>query len=126
MQRSLHRLSPLAVQRASTRGFLHDGGGLYLQVTETGAKSWAFRFMINKRRRDMGLGPYPAVSLAAARNLAAEARSLAKGGQDPIEARDAQRARQRLEQARSISFDQAIDQFLAGRESEWRSDKHRQ
>jgi integrase len=126
MQRTLHRLVPLEVQRVRATGFVHDGGGLYLQVTRTGAKSWVFRFMLNKRRRDMGLGAFPAVSLAAARKLASEARSQAKAGHDPIEARNTQRSRQRREQAQSITFDQATEQFLATREGEWRSDKHRQ
>jgi integrase len=74
----------------------------------------------------MGLGPFPAVSLAQARNLAAEARSLAKAGQDPIAARDAQRTRQRLEEARGVTFDQATEQFLDDHESTWRNAKHRQ
>jgi integrase len=126
MQRALHRLSPLTVQHITKSGFHHDGGGLYLQVTEEGTRSWVYRFMLNKDRRNMGLGPYPAVSLAAARKAASEARSLVKTGHDPIEARNAQRARQHIEQARSITFDQATEQFIASREGEWRSDKHRQ
>jgi integrase len=126
MQRALQRLSSLAVERAKAPGYVHDGGGLYLQVTATGGKSWAYRFSLGGRRRDMGLGPYPAVSLAAARKAASEARSLVKAGQDPIAARDAHRARQRLENARGLTFDQAAKQFLDGHEGTWRNEKHRQ
>ena len=50
---------------------LHDGGGLYLRITPTRAKSWVFRFQIAGKRRDMGLGPYPDVTLAEAREKAA-------------------------------------------------------
>jgi integrase len=126
MQRALQRLSSLAVERAKAPGYVHDGGGLYLQVTATGGKSWAYRFSLGGRRRDMGLGPYPAVSLAAARKAASEARSLVKAGQDPIAARDAERAIHRLGSARGLTFDQAAKQFLDGREATWRNEKHRQ
>jgi integrase len=74
----------------------------------------------------MGLGPYPAVSLAAARESAAVARSMAKAGRDPIAAREAERARQRLEVARGITFDQAARQFIDAHESSWKNSKHRQ
>src|SRR5215813_13058347 len=97
VRRSLHRLTALAISRATAVGYLADGGGLYLQVGASGARSWVFRFQIDGRRRDMGLGPFPEISLAAARNLAQEARALAKAGKDPIAARDAGRARQRFE-----------------------------
>jgi integrase len=126
MQRALQRLSSLAVERAKAPGYFHDGGGLYLQVTATGGKSWTYRFSLGGHRRDMGLGPYPAVSLAAARKAASEARSLAKAGRDPIATRDAERAVHRLGSARGLTFDQAAKQFLDGREATWRNEKHRQ
>lgn len=126
MQRALQRLSPLTVERTKAPGYIHDGGGLYLQVTTTGRKSWIFRFALARRRREMGLGAYPAVSLAAARKAASEARSLVKAGQDPISARDAERARQRAEAARGVTFDQAAKQFLESHEGKWRNEKHRQ
>ena len=126
MQRALQRLSALAVEHSKEPGYNHDGGGLYLQVTAAGRKSWIFRYALDGRRPEMGLGPYPDVSLAAARKAASEARSLVKAGQDPIAARDAERARQRLEGARGLTFDQAAKQFLDGHEATWRNEKHRQ
>jgi hypothetical protein len=81
LRRTLHRLTVLAIGRAKTSGYLSDGGGLYLQITQAGARSWIFRFALARRRREMGLGPFPAVSLAAARILASDARSLVKAGQ---------------------------------------------
>src|SRR4029077_12842155 len=123
--RRLQRLKTLSITRAKKPGYIHDGGGLYLQVAPAGSRSWIFRFSIGGKRREMGLGPYPGVSLAAARKSAAEARALVKAGQDPIAARDAGRARQRLEDARAITFDQAADQFIAANEPGWRNDKHR-
>jgi integrase len=118
-------LSPLEVKAPKHPGYFHDGGGLYLQVSAGGGKSWILRYSMAGKRREMGLGPYPAVSLAAARKTAAESRSLVKAGQDPIAARDAERARQRLEEARGITFDKAVELFLVGNEVGWRNQKHR-
>jgi integrase len=123
--RRLQHLTALSIIRAKTPGYIHDGSGLYLQVAPAGSKSWIFRFSLGGKRREMGLGPYPGVSLAAARKSAAESRSLVKAGQDPIAARDAERARKRLEDARAITFDQAADQFIAANEPSWRNGKHR-
>jgi integrase len=95
-------------------------------VTAGGGKSWIFRYALNGKRPEMGLGPYPDVSLAAARKTASEARSLVKAGQDPIAARDAERARHRIESARGLTFDQAAKRFLDGHEETWRNEKHRQ
>ena len=70
-----------------------DGGGLYLEVkpaSRGGArKAWLLRFQVNKQRRVIGLGSYPAVSLADARAKAAEAHALIDKGIDPFEARKA-------------------------------------
>src|SRR5262245_14706084 len=56
MARTVNRLTDRTVRALKAPGFHHDGGGLYLQVSPSGAKSWVFRFKINGRRRDMGLG----------------------------------------------------------------------
>jgi hypothetical protein len=82
---------------ARTPGMHHDGGGLYLRVPKPPegeafpTASWVLRYMLDKRARTMGLGPYPDIRLADARELAAEARRLKALGQDPIEARPADR-----------------------------------
>lgn len=68
-----------------------DGDGLTLVVSETGAKKWVLRYQLDGKRRDMGLGPYPEISLAAARLAAASARALAAQGSDPLSAREAAR-----------------------------------
>jgi Arm DNA-binding domain len=85
-----------AVEAAKAKGptVLHDGGGLYLRVSPTGSKSWVFRFQLNGKRRDMGLGPYPDISLAEARRKAAEHRHQRREGIDPLDAKAAQRQAQ--------------------------------
>jgi len=61
------KLAAVEVARAKGPAVLHDGGGLYLRVSASGAKNWVFRFQIGGRRRDMGLGAYPTIGLAEAR-----------------------------------------------------------
>lgn len=80
--------------RALGEGRYGDGRGLYLLVAASGARSWMLRYQIGGKRRDMGLGSYPSVTLAAARALAADARTAAKQGVDPIARREGQRKAQ--------------------------------
>jgi integrase len=124
-ERTLQRLTGLSVERAKRPGYIHDGGGLYLRISPAGRKGWIFRYMLAGKRRDMGLGPYPAVSLATARKSAAEARGTVGAGIDPIAVRDAQRARQRLEEVRRLTFDEAAAQYIDEHGGMWRSAKHR-
>jgi integrase len=116
--RTLQRLNALTVSRVQKPGYLGDGGGLYLQVTSRTAKSWIYRFMLAGRRREMGLGPYPAVSLADARAAASQARSLVKQGRDPIDVRDD-------EKGHALTFDEAARQFIKSNEKAWRAAAHR-
>ena len=80
------KLSGIEVAKAKAPAVLHDGGGLYLRVSPTGAKSWVFRIQLSGKRRDMGLGPYPDISLAEARAKAAEHRKQRHEGIDPLDA----------------------------------------
>ena len=81
--RRLQQLTALSITRAKTPGYIHDGSGLYLQVAPAGSKSWIFRFSLGGKRREMGLGPYPGVSLAAARKSAAEFAFAGEGRTGP-------------------------------------------
>jgi integrase len=86
------KLSERAVASAKPREKVYrlsDGNGLLLEVRTAGGKAWLYRFMLSGRRRDMGLGAYPEVGLAAARKKARDAADLVEEGTDPIVARDA-------------------------------------
>lgn len=126
MGKETQKLKALALTRPIAPGYHADGDGLYLQVTASGAKSWIYRFALAGRRREMGLGRYPDVSLAAAREAATEARKARAAGRDPIAARDAERARKRLEEVRGVLFRDAAQRFLDDHEPTWRNPKHRQ
>lgn len=73
-------LTARKAETIKTPGLFADGGGLYLQVTQTGGKTWIFRYQIAGRRRDMGLGSSSGVSLAEARQKAADSRKLVAAG----------------------------------------------
>jgi len=91
MARELNKLSPAFVQNAPAAGKYPDGGGLYFVKTKTSSGQWVYRYSIGGKRHEMGLGGYPAMSLAKARqerNRWAETRAK---GIDPIRERDKQR-----------------------------------
>jgi len=79
-KRQHQRLTPLEVKNLKQLGFYPDGDGLYLKVTANGNKTWHFRFKLDKRPREMGLGSYLGVSLKEARSRAEEARALIRRG----------------------------------------------
>jgi hypothetical protein len=124
MARTTERLTALRVTRAKKPGMYPDGGGLYLQVTGAGAKSWIFRFMLQRRPREMGLGPLSAVSLADARRKAAECRALKATGIDPIAAKNDAKLRAKLEEAKAITFKAAAAAYIAAHRAGWRNAKH--
>src|SRR5215472_12153207 len=110
------KLSAVEVNKTKGPAVLHDGGGLYLRVSPTGSKSWVFRFQLDGKRRDMGLGPYPDISLAEARGRAVEHRKLRHDGIDPLEAKEAQRHAQRLSVATDRTFREVAEEFIARNE----------
>ena len=59
-----NKLTAVKIKKLKERGSYHDGGGLYLYVSKGGAKHWVYRFMLNKRRREMGLGSLDDFSIA--------------------------------------------------------------
>jgi len=111
----------------TTKAGLHaDGGGLYLQVTKAGAKSWIYRFTLNKRTRDMGLGPSHTVSLSAARDLATKARSLAASRVDPIAEREDRLAADAAAVRHGTSFKACAEEYIRLNQDGWKSAKYRQ
>ncbi len=116
-------IEKLSARAAATTkpGRYCDGRGLWLVVSPSGARKWIFRFTFNGRVTEMGLGN-AAVSLAAARDKAAEARKLVASGVNPIEER---RNAERIA-AGKATFGQCADALLEAKSSEWRNEKHRQ
>ena len=125
MARHLHRLTATAITNLKTKGLHSDGGGLYVRVTGNGTKSWIFRYTSAGCTRDMGLGPYPTVTLGRARELAIECRRQRQDGRDPIKARAGERAAASLEGLRATTFKACAEQLVSSHEIGWRNTKHR-
>jgi Arm DNA-binding domain len=83
MAKTSERLSALKVKNLKGLGYFSDGGNLYFRIAPGDARGWIFRFAMHGRTRDMGLGAYPEISLADARELAAKCRVLLKQGIRP-------------------------------------------
>ena len=128
MARATDRLTARTVQTAKVppkwAKFLPDGRGLYLRVAAAGTKSWIYRYRQGKKLHDMGLGPYPDVSLAEARERAVAQRKLRLDGNDPIAARKATRMAARLDAAKVITFRQCAEAYIAAHRPSWRNPKH--
>lgn len=117
MARQLHTLSARTVATLTQPGRHSDGGGLYLNVTASGARSWVFMWKVDGKRREMGLGALRDVPLAKARERAAEARQKLADGRDPIAARD--------NKPQVMTFGEAADALIESMSSSWRNEKHR-
>jgi Arm DNA-binding domain len=127
MARAVERLSARAAQTAKASGkvrMIADGRGLYLRVEVSGSKSWIFRYQASGRRHDHGLGPYPDITLAAARERAQQCRRMLVNGIDPVESRKAERQSAHLSAAKTMTFKQCADRYLAAHSVGWRSSKH--
>jgi integrase len=124
MARAMGRLTALKVDKAKKPGMYADGGGLYLRVTTEGARNWVLRYMLDRRPRWMGLGPLALYGLQETREKALDARRKRHEGIDPIDARRAERARQRLDAAKAIAFKQCAEAYIAAHRAGWRNGKH--
>lgn len=124
MARQLNRLTALQVSKLSKVGWYGDGGGLTLQITKTGAKSWLFRYMRNGKPYGMGLGSLHTVSLALARQKALEARLLLCEGINPLEEKKRKKVMASLERAQMMSFDECAQAYIAAHRVSWKNAKH--
>ena len=126
MAKTLDKLSPLKVERLKAPGLHSDGGGLYLQISANGARSWIFRYRMGGRKtpRDMGLGSLNDVSLAAARLNAAAKRGQIQQGIDPIEARKRDKVVAALDLSKAITFKDCAEAYIAAHREGWRNEKH--
>ncbi|MBY1012089.1 integrase arm-type DNA-binding domain-containing protein [Pseudomonas aeruginosa] len=112
-----------SLARASVAGKTNDGDGLYFQVAKGGSSSWIFRYKLDGRSREMGLGSFPTVSLSQARQLAADQRKVLATGADPLATRDTERAAKREAErqaaARRISFEDLARQHQEAHGTSW-------
>lgn len=117
MTATLHRLTVSAIDNAAVPATLADGGGLTLFLHSGQSKHWVFRYTFAGRRRELGLGGYPIVSLGAAREEAERFRKQIREGVDPIERRREVRAKQQ-------TFKDAFEDYFSHKQKELSNPKH--
>jgi integrase len=132
MPRIAKELSALDVKRLQHPGkgrnaTFRVGGvsGLLLQITPNGGRTWLLRVTVGSRRREIGLGGFPDVTLAQARERAREAKDKIQHGIDPVEERKALRAQLVAAQRRGLSFADAVDRYLDAKLDAHSNAKHR-
>lgn len=113
---TIHKLTDRQCKAAAKKGSLGDGGNLFLRVSSATSKSWSFRWKRSGNVRELGLGGYPAVSLAKARELASKMREARAANIDPASV---------LGDETEPTFSEAAEQFITGVENRWRNEKHR-
>lgn len=128
MARRAEELTAIGVSRLNAPGLHFVGGvpGLALQVLPTGGRSWVLRMTIADKRRDMGLGGFPGVTLAAARETARDARMKLRAGIDPIEDARSKLSLLKSSQASAVNFEDCAERYIAAQESGWKSMKSAQ
>jgi integrase len=135
MARPTNRLTDTFCKKAKLkRGTYADGGGLYLQVSETGTKAWILRYAVGTKitkngkvvahAHNMGLGDFERVTLKDARKKAQAAHSLIVDGIDPIAERSARKAAQAAEQAKFTTFEECARGYVEAHRHKWKSAKH--
>jgi integrase len=124
MARQQQRISALQVSKLTKPGLYGDGGGLTLQITATGAKSWLLRYMVAGKPFGMGLGPTHTVSLAEARQKALDARKLLIDGINPLAAKKQNKIAAALADAKMMSFDQCAEAYILAHKAGWKNAKH--
>ena len=118
--RAIHKLTANEVKVFTGPGRLHDGGGLYFYANERGGRSWEYRFERNGKRKTMGLGGYPAVTLGKVRELHRAAVAQVTAGIDPIAARKANRQ----VVASSLSVMDAAEAYITAMQADWKTERY--
>ncbi|MGO4549772.1 tyrosine-type recombinase/integrase [Lysobacter sp. 2RAF19] len=127
MTRLTNRLTDRALRTLTRPGRFNDGGGLYAFVSDSGARSWVFRYRsrTSGKHRDKGLGALSVVSLAEARRKAEACRKLLSRGIDPIDREQRARARAAEAAAQRRTFGWCLEQYIASRADAWKNEKHK-
>jgi integrase len=127
MGKAYKELTPVQLNRLALPGFYRVGGvsALYLKVAPGGSKSWILRATVGVKRRDIGLGGYPDVTLQMARENARTHRDDIRKGIDPVVQRKAVKKALIKKQSKQLSFIEAAKRCHKAKSSEFRNAKHR-
>ena len=134
---AIHKLTDLKIRAkireiedlafsAPKKALLGDGQGLTLAIAKNGTASWLFRYMDHGKAKSVGLGAYPGTSLAKAREKAQAMRDARTSGVDPMVAKREEIREQKLQQAKSKTFETCATEFIEFSKPSWKSAKHAQ
>ena len=115
-------LTAARVRTVKEPGEYTDGNGLTLRVDQRGNRRWLQRISIHGKRRNVGLGSYPNVSLAEAREAAIDNLFAIRQGIDPVA--EKQRAREVAKRPKTPTFRQAAAKVIEEYRPTWSSDRH--
>lgn len=118
------KLTAKQVDTIRAPGIYEDGQGLRLVVGQGGSKSWIFRYQLNGRRRQMGLGSFPIISLKAARDAAAACRAQIAQKVDPLDARREAEAVQQQAERQVPTFRECAKEYIDEHKAGWKNAKH--
>jgi integrase len=126
----LGKLTAKQIENLTAPGTYEDGDGLRLLIKPNGKKYWVLRFQLSGKRREMGLGTFPAINLKAARQNSSDKRRLLLDGIDPLQARDDERAAQQAAEhqriRKSITFQDVSVDYIEAHRAGWKNVKHAQ
>ena len=124
------KLTVKQIENLTTSGTYEDGDGLRLLIKPNGKKYWVLRFQLSGKRREMGLGTYPGISLKVARQKTSDKRRLLQDGIDPLQARDDERAAQQAAEhqriRKSLTFQDVSNDYIEAHRTGWKNVKHAQ
>lgn len=113
--------------RSGEKAMHSDGQGLYLKVSTVGSGSWIYRFKLNGKSRDMGLGSVDDITLVQARDSASQARKIAKAGSDPLLLRhQLSNLRDQEAELPSKVFREVAEDYIEAHRAGWKNAKHAQ
>ena len=120
----MHKLTVAKIKNLTKRGLYGDGGGLYLQITKEGNKSWIFRYTVAGKQKNHGLGALHTINLAEARDTAHACRKLRFSGLDPIAEKRKRIASAKLDAANTITFKECAEQYIEAHKAAWKTSRH--
>ena len=120
----MSKLTNIQLKSKNKTGRYTDGNNLYFVVGKNGNQNWTFIYTINGKKREMGLGPYPEISLKSARLTRDGLKAFIIQGKDPLQERDKQKEQERLRKA--STFENVARTYISEMECQWKNSKHKQ
>ncbi len=124
MSRIKNKLTARTVQTKKAPGYYSDGGNLYLRITKSLSKTWAFYYKKDGKRVEMGLGSVDVMTLEQARDKADVLRKQLADGIDPLSERQRQANEDKAQRAKFMTFQQCADAYINAHRAGWKNPKH--